>query len=1194
MTRITRVETAEQDRPRMRGASAGRSWTCSWTRLASAIACAVLALGVALPSTAADSAPRKIVMMRGADGTPLLRTGAAAGGNLDGVDWSVSEERLRLRFEAEARVREQLGPHGMPRKGLQMRDERVRRLLRSGGVTTPDTLRLLLIRISFETDRSGPLTAVTTDGNFLLTPDPTVDIDPPPHDKAYFEAHLRGLAEYWGSMSGGLVVAQTRVLPEGRTDSYKLSDIADYGPGEGGFWTVELLERLVRDMIEAADTGTQADGSANLADYDFDDPNTYIIFAHSGADLQSNLVFTPGIEGYSPNDIPTFFVTLGDSAQVDLVGLDSDTGEPGRLVECSVIPETTSQDGLLGSIAAALMHEFGHALGLPDLYSTYTGLPTVGRWGIMDSGTNLAAAIGFLDPEAEGGVRTEIVIGLLPPSATIWSKWFLGFTQDIRVGSAPQDIVLPASYRQDTREKVVRIDVSPDEFFLLENRYVPPAVEDDWGLVADPQTGVVQFLGEFDGDELIGNTHLYDLFLPYAGGLHVWRVRQDRVEEKIYDNTVQALPGELGIELIEADGIQDIGVFEFSTIGFYGSDTDAFRDVSDFVYASLDTTVRWERTATEFGPDTFPASESSFRIPTGVRVSDIGRATAQSIPLTARIEGLLDAGTGPGMPIDIPDAMDSGGMPIPARGDARSVMAADVGGETTLLVVAGPADASVAPGLYAFDLGGSPRYAQARVADFDADLAGPPLWLEAARGPATAAAMVAVTATGTLTVLDPGAGGFTRTEHASADSTDTGPLGVAHAGGWWIADGNRALGRVSLRDVDGNAVTGALDTGGATLLSNLVELRDAAGGAHVGVLSTRGLEVLTPGVATPVTSLGAQGESGARLAAWPRAGEDDRLLIAREDGSLIAVERSASGDWDQARTFGRELGAAPLIDLLVADVDGDGRNDAVVVSRDRVHAFHESGADLRGFPVLLSNHFYPREPEPDRFVSSAVVADLDRDGRNEIALVTRYGLLHAISSTGEQVDGFPRKASGPGAVAPLVVDAQIGTESRRGLVLYEALGDTLHSRRRTRSARLNAIDLGLAPASEVGPAAWYMPGGGPARNFRGSLGSAAAPGPIVSAASLPTSVFPNPLRGGAGDQVFLRFFSGGPHTCELTVYNLEGEVVRTLRQPVEAEGVPVQMAWSASGLQSGPYLCRLAYTGPNGPTSDLVTLFIER
>ena len=74
-----------------------------------------------------------------------------------------------------------------------------------------------------------------------------------------------------------------RVLPDGDRDSYKLSDIADYGPGEGNFWSIESLEVFVRDMIAKADQETQADGSVDLGDYDDSNPFAYVIFAHAGA-----------------------------------------------------------------------------------------------------------------------------------------------------------------------------------------------------------------------------------------------------------------------------------------------------------------------------------------------------------------------------------------------------------------------------------------------------------------------------------------------------------------------------------------------------------------------------------------------------------------------------------------------------------------------------------------------------------------------------------------------------------------------------------------------------------------------------------------------------------------------------------------------------------------------------------------------
>jgi M6 family metalloprotease-like protein len=299
-----------------------------------------------------------------------------------------------------------------------------------------DTLRVLIVRIDFETDRSGDLTSVTTDGGFLLEPDPDMMFDAPPHDRDYYMAHLAGLSEYYKVQSGGKLRIEGRVLPEGDNDAYSLSDIADYGPGAGAGWTLPMLETLVQDMITAADVGTQADGDVSLADFDDDDPLTYVVFVHAGADWQSDVNMD------SPNDIPTFFVTLGEP--VALTSIDSSTGMPGSLTECSIIPETTSQDGLTGGIAGALYHEFGHALGLPDVYDTSTGLPAVGYWDLMDSGPNLIASIGIDDDGDNVADRVENVLGILPPSLSAWCRWYLGWLRVDELTGDEREIHLPA------------------------------------------------------------------------------------------------------------------------------------------------------------------------------------------------------------------------------------------------------------------------------------------------------------------------------------------------------------------------------------------------------------------------------------------------------------------------------------------------------------------------------------------------------------------------------------------------------------------------------------------------------------------------------------------------------------------------------------------------------------------------------
>ncbi len=204
---------------------------------------------------------------------------------------------------------------------------------------------------------------------------------------------------------------------------------------------------------------------------------------HAGSDWQSD------INGDSPNDIPTFFVTLGTPQ--DLTSTDTTTGAPGALSECSIIPETTNQDGFPGSIAAAFYHEFGHALGLPDVYSTGTGLPSVGIWDLMDSGTNLPVTLGTITAENDTFVISAT--GVLPPSLSAWNKWYLGWLETHELDGSKDEWRLPAvGVRRDqyflydqvgdfdlSYPQVYRAGSSTRDYFLLENRWVAAGPERD-------------------------------------------------------------------------------------------------------------------------------------------------------------------------------------------------------------------------------------------------------------------------------------------------------------------------------------------------------------------------------------------------------------------------------------------------------------------------------------------------------------------------------------------------------------------------------------------------------------------------------------------------------------------------------------------------------------------------------------------
>jgi immune inhibitor A len=99
-----------------------------------------------------------------------------------------------------------------------------------------------------------------------------------------------------------------------------------------------------------------------------------------------------------------------------------------------------------------LCHEFGHLLGLPELYAP-GGLPQegIGVWGLMGQGTWLGR-------------------GTRPPHLSAWEKLRLGWVEVQDIGATTVRVRLPSA---DVEPRVVRIAATPEnahEYYLLENR----------------------------------------------------------------------------------------------------------------------------------------------------------------------------------------------------------------------------------------------------------------------------------------------------------------------------------------------------------------------------------------------------------------------------------------------------------------------------------------------------------------------------------------------------------------------------------------------------------------------------------------------------------------------------------------------------------------------------------------------------
>ncbi len=1119
--------------------------------------------------------------------------------------------RQQVLSERWHQVHELIGPRHVSAKSRRLLSERGLGLDRplsapDKALTGTDTLRVLLVRISFETNRDPHLTTIAPDGDFVLEPlaDPApIEIDPPPRNKAFFESHLTGLSEYYRFMSGGRLHIEGQVLPEGDNDSYKLSDVADYGPGADDFWSLESLEAMVRDMIDVTDQGTAADGSVNLADYDDNDLFTYIIFVHAGSDWQSD------INQDSPNDIPTFFVTLGEPQPLGSVGSD---GAPGALSECSVIPETTNQDGYPGSIAAAFYHEFGHALGLPDVYSTRTGYTSVGVWDLMDSGTNLAATVGDI-------VDDELVVvlatGVLPPSISAWNKWYLGWLEMDEIDGRAREYQLPAvgvprddywfwragfGAFDDAYPQAWRAGVSPREWFLLENRFVPEGVDetpfDGLAFERDEDTGVILYLAGLRGG-VWENSGLYDFFMP-AGGVLVWHVNEDRIEAELPTNTINYYGD--GLRLVEADGIQDIGVIDAYVLGWYGSGFDPFGG-----YAFDQTGGRVENDLRTLHVEGFPSSRMFDRSWSGLSLSDVASRsliTPSVMEFRAALEPLA-----PGFPWQVDDfAGGPEGSPFGAAGPRavaeRSLTPLTIGGAQVLVFMDDPGE-NLGEGLFTTYLYGIRA---------DGGVWFPP---QSEDWPSHAfAAIGGQRMVGAPCALPREAGG-----HQFVFGTDGGvvmsyllPESAAPSLQWTRGLGGGGLwtAPVALRDFAGEVrLLTVLDDNTARLLDldgqfvgdplalpsdglgedlevrGLAVLPDAGGDAAL-LLAQDGLRVL---------ALKDGGLDGSEVYAayrrdpvagplWPAVLPHDgglRVRVFDSEGELGAWDL-APGDAPVAVAGSLDLPHGVAAEPAVADVDGDGRDDLIILSSRRVEGFLAGGQRLRGFPRPLADMF-PLD-EGTAISGPLVVADATGDGVNEIFFQTDGGHLLGLDAEGNVLPRLPlrwgdARASGF-AVGGEGADRLLWLASRGGYT-----GPPFD--RQWIGGRVAAYGMtgGVDGTSE-----WRGAAGGVLR--RGAEGIAQDLGDRSSAAVDRDAVviYPNPLQ---DETLTVRYHAAAAGTTRLAVYNLEGEVVATAEYQAGAD-MQNEHSLSLPGVASGLYLVRLQYPGAGGAETRTLTLAVER
>ena len=414
----------------------------------------------------------------------------------------------------------------------------------SKNIAVPDTLKILAVMVNFQEDKDE---ATFGNGKFgsIYSKDYGSDIlDPLPHNKAYFEAHLEFVKNYYQKVSGGKLPVVYAVLP----DTFSVSKtMRNYSPANNS-----------SDFTNVADFSKEV---WNLADakypaFNFGGYNVFIIF-HAGVGRDVTLPGSLGTE----KDIPSIY--LGLNALKEIYG-DNFNGFPVSnnnfsISNSIIIPETESRE--LSSVGGEILFEISingllaasvaSYLGLPDLFDTETGLSAIGRFGLMD------------------GQSIFAYNGLFPPEMSAWEKMYLGWLTPLTLSPGDYKINLTTNQAAALSDTVaVKIPISSTEYYLVQNRnrdahadgaiikYISNGTSFTRTLYKDT-TGFYSY----DTDSLQGvvtDVDEFDWAVP-GSGILIWHIDENIINQNIADNKINVDKENRGVDLEEADGIQDIG-----------------------------------------------------------------------------------------------------------------------------------------------------------------------------------------------------------------------------------------------------------------------------------------------------------------------------------------------------------------------------------------------------------------------------------------------------------------------------------------------------------------------------------------------------------------------------------------------------------------------------------------------------------
>ncbi len=1052
-------------------------------------------------------------------------------GNKQRVEPVAGEDSLRhhhVQSDFNARVfgnLEQGKPWGLPSQAL--------------AATMDTTINVLVLRYNFQYETQddpnttgrgvldmsphplpNPYTDATSADSLAYLEEVGHLIDPPPHDSCYFDAHMQALSAYWEHVSAGNIRMTWDIFPPAQDSAYTLPHAMSHY-GQCNFDSVIIgLEWFFEDCVAIADGAHIADPSH--PDIDFSQYGAIIIF-HAGSDRQNDIGFP-----VTCNDLFTGFIRFGNPISVD----DGAT----QVGYALLMPEMSSQDNRSTAINAVMAHEFGHQLGLVDLYRTDNFMSQLGDFALMDN-NGFGTGVDFGFPVGRS-------FGTVPLYPTAWSRAFLGIdpVYDFRQGD---DIRLVAAEVLSSGIKIARVPISENEYYLIENRVVDivPDPGDVQPLRLDLRTNVI--LGPVDLDK--NPTGEYDALMPGSGML-IYLIDESVAAldwdgdgmNNFDDNQLQNNHNHRFMQLVEADGLVNFG--GYYRAGFGDAD-DMFRD---------------DR-ANRFTPNTVPPAYDNTGNNTRVFVTDIRRDSIVLDPGTPhfRIDTVMFFDVAmdklvPGFPVrvgvpayglsPITDDLDSDGTPelIVASGDLLSVVTTE--GKNFLREMT--------------NCETCPEYVDTAVSQVNTQAVTVPLFY---RTPST---ITAGPVTGVF-------GNWLSHKFVSVGYQDGSGGEVA----FYIADDSDEDGRAEFMDAMtvsglpialsfGDRLWALSDDGtvwskdqlyGANIRIELgVDHEQYHGisrvGEHLIVLAGDSVETMIQLVTDTAYSFALTG----RYRLGPVTVDINRdslpeVVCCTDDGRIAVVTVDTTNTVPEFTILVEtETGLDFSVNPVIGDIDYDGYPDIVIGGTNAVYAFNRQLTTLTDFPLEVDDRF------PGGAISDApVIGDIDRGGAPELVFPTDIGNIYSYGK--ERTYGFPLSGGEQGVGPPLVF-----SDSTGGKVGYLGLDGWFYA----------------WYVDEDTTGYWPMGGHDPAGSFafdQTTLGSVRALAEGLSDEMF--YAYPNPVTSGS---TTIRYYLGQEATeVTLTLFDLSGYEVAVL-DGTTTGGADNEVHWDCGDVTPGVYRCMIA------------------